>query len=111
MRVGIVGLGLMGGSLALALRAQRPDWELVGQDTDPATLARAVDRGLISAGPVREADLVVLAAPIPALPGLLAHLGGYRGVVTDLASTKVRVMSWAAAAGIDLVGGHPMCGR
>jgi prephenate dehydrogenase len=111
VRVGIVGLGLMGGSLALALRAQRPDWELVGQDTDPATLAQAVDRGLISAGPVREADLVVLAAPIPALPELLAHLGGYRGVVTDLASTKVRVMSWAAAAGIDLVGGHPMCGR
>ncbi len=111
VRVGIVGLGLMGGSLALAVRAQRPGWDLVGQDSDPATMAQALESGLIRAGPVSEADIVVLAAPIPALPELLADLGGYRGVVTDLASTKVRVMSWAAAAGVDLVGGHPMCGR
>jgi prephenate dehydrogenase len=111
VRVGIVGLGLMGGSLALALRARRPGWELVGQDTDAATQARALDQGLIHAGPVDDVDLLVLAAPIPALPELLANLGGHRGVVTDLASTKARVMSWATAAGVDLVGGHPMCGR
>ena len=111
MRVGIIGLGLMGGSLALALRGRRPEWELVGEDVDPTTVARALERGLISPGPAREADLVVLAAPIPALPELLAGLGGYPGVVTDLASTKARVMSWATAAGVDLVGGHPMCGR
>jgi prephenate dehydrogenase len=111
VRVGIVGLGLMGGSLALALRAQRPDWELFGEDSDPATMARALERGLVGAGPVREVDLLVLAAPIPALPELLAGLSRQGGVVTDLASTKARVMAWAAAAGVDLVGGHPMCGR
>src|SRR5207245_1821147 len=111
MRIGIVGLGLMGGSLAMALRTLRPDWELVGHDTDQATLARALEQGLVSTGPVREVDLLVLAAPIPALPELLADLGGHPGVVTDVASTKARVMSWATAAGVDLVGGHPMCGR
>jgi prephenate dehydrogenase len=111
VRVGIVGLGLMGGSLALALRARRPDWELVGTDTDGSAMARALERGIVDEGSVRDVDLLVLAAPIPALPELLSGLGGCRAVVTDLASTKVRVMAWAAAAGVDLVGGHPMCGR
>jgi prephenate dehydrogenase len=111
VRVGIVGLGLMGGSLALALRKRRPQWELVGRDADPATQQKALEMGLVSAEDVRSADLVVLAAPIPALPELLSGLAGYPGVVTDLASTKARVMGWAAAAGVDLVGGHPMCGR
>jgi prephenate dehydrogenase len=111
VRVGIVGLGLMGGSLALALRDRRPGWTLVGDDTDPATLGSAVGRGLVEAGDVRNCELLVLAAPIPALPELLAGLAGHPGVVTDLASTKSRVMAWATAAGVDLVGGHPMCGR
>lgn len=111
MRVGILGLGLMGGSLALALRARRPNWELSGDDADPTAVSRALERGLISPGSPREADLVVLAAPIPALPELLMSLSGHPGVVTDLASTKGMVMSWAQAAGVDLVGGHPMCGR
>jgi prephenate dehydrogenase len=111
VRVGIVGLGLMGGSLALALRDQRPGWTLVGQDTDQATLRSAVGRGLVESDGLRDCELVVLAAPIPALPGLLAGLAGHPGVVTDVASTKARVMAWATAAGVDLVGGHPMCGR
>jgi len=111
VRVGIVGLGLMGGSLALALRKARPQWELVGRDADPATQQKALEMGLVSAEDVRTTDLVVLAAPIPALPELLSGLAGYPGVVTDLASTKGRVMGWAAAAGVNLVGGHPMCGR
>jgi prephenate dehydrogenase len=66
---------------------------------------------MVAEGEPREADVVVLAAPIGALPELLAGLGGHAGVVTDIASTKARVMGWAAAAGVDLVGGHPMCGR
>ena len=46
MRVGIIGLGLMGGSLALALREARPELELVGSDSDPATLREALRRGM-----------------------------------------------------------------
>jgi prephenate dehydrogenase len=114
--IAIAGLGLMGSSLALAVRAARPDTRLAGSDPDPATVAKALARGIVDeAGPQldpeRRADLVVLAAPIPALPELLVSLAGHPGVVTDLASTKVKVMQWAAAAGVDLVGGHPMCGR
>jgi prephenate dehydrogenase len=109
--VGIIGLGLMGGSLALALRQVRPALELFGSDPDPATMREAFRRGMVAEGDPRDADVVVLAAPISALPELLTGLVGHRGVVTDLASTKGRVMGWAAAAGIDLVGGHPMCGR
>jgi prephenate dehydrogenase len=111
VRVGIIGLGLMGGSLALALRQARPGLALVGSDRDPATMREALRLGMVAEGDPRDADVIVLAAPIPALPDLLAGLRGHRGVVTDMASTKSRVMGWAAAAGVDLVGGHPMCGR
>jgi len=111
MRVGIVGLGLMGASFTLALRAARPDLDLVGSDSDESTMQRAVNRRLVRAGDVGQTDVVVLAAPIPALPEILSSLAGTSAVVTDMASTKAHVMRWAAAAGIDLVGGHPMCGR
>jgi prephenate dehydrogenase len=111
MRVGVAGLGLMGASFAGALRRTRPDLDLIGHDVDPATLQRAVADGLVRPGDPGSADVVVLAAPIPALPNLLAGLAGRRVVVTDMASTKAQVMAWAAEAGIDLVGGHPMCGR
>jgi prephenate dehydrogenase len=111
MRVGIMGLGLMGASLAMALRRARPSLQLVGSDPDPATMQRARALRLVEAGDPRTADLLVLAAPIAALPELLASLSGHTGLVTDLASTKTHVMRWAEAAGVDLVGGHPMCGR
>lgn len=101
----------MGGSLALALRRALPDLDLVGLDPDPLTMRRALDRGLVRTGDPSEADVVFLAAPIPALPELLTGLAGSGALVTDMASTKVAVMRWATAAGIDLVGGHPMCGR
>jgi prephenate dehydrogenase len=100
----------MGGSLALALRQVRPELELVGSDPDPAIMREALRRGMVVEGDPRQADVVVLAAPIRALPELIAGLAGHEGVVTDLASTKGRVIGWAAAAGVDLVGGHPMCG-
>jgi prephenate dehydrogenase len=110
MRVGIVGLGLMGGSLALALRAAQPALEVMGRDVDPGTMRHALEAGMVCEGDPGTADLLVLAAPIQTLPQLLAGLSGRRGPVTDMASTKVEVMGWAASAGVDLVGGHPMCG-
>jgi prephenate dehydrogenase len=111
MRVGILGLGLMGSSLALALRRARSDLSLVGGDPDAVTMRRARALDLLDEGDPREADVLVLAVPIAAMPEVLTGLDGRAGIVTDLASTKARVMRWAAAAGVDLVGGHPMCGR
>jgi prephenate dehydrogenase len=111
MRVGILGLGLMGSSFALALRRARPGYALVGSDPDSATMRRARARGLVDEGDPRTADVLVLAVPIAAMPEVLAGLRGRTGLVTDMASTKAHVMRWAVAAGVDLVGGHPMCGR
>jgi prephenate dehydrogenase len=116
--VAIVGLGLMGSSFALALKAARPDLVVVGSDRDPATVRKALEREVVtSAGTdldiVEMADVVVVAVPILAVREVFAGLGPRVAgkVVTDMASTKVTVMQWAATSGIELVGGHPMCGK
>jgi prephenate dehydrogenase len=116
--VAIVGLGLMGSSLALALKQARPDVVVVGSDKDPATLRKAVDRGVVTSASadlavVEISDMVMLAVPILALRQVFANLAGHVAgkVVTDMASTKVSVMEWASESGIELIGGHPMCGK
>jgi prephenate dehydrogenase len=115
-QIGIVGLGLMGSSLGLAIRAAQPEAMVVGVDSDPQVVRKALQRGYVhEAGSdvalVKSLHLVILAAPIASLSDLLRDLTGAGGVVTDLASVKVAVMAWASEAGVDLVGGHPMCGR
>ena len=116
--VAVLGLGLMGASFAMALKEARPDVVVVGGDTDPRTLRKALDRGVVTSASgdtsvADIADVVVIGAPIKAMRELFAQLSGRTAgkVVTDMASTKASVMEWAAAAGIDLVGGHPMCGK
>ncbi len=116
--VAVIGLGLMGSSFALALKEARPDTVIVGSDTDPMTLRKALDRGIVASASAdtsvaEMADVIVIGAPIRAMREVFAQLAGTTEgkVVTDMASTKAGVMEWAAAAGIDLVGGHPMCGK
>ncbi|MEP6752739.1 MAG: prephenate dehydrogenase/arogenate dehydrogenase family protein [Candidatus Dormiibacterota bacterium] len=116
--VAIVGLGLMGSSLALALKQAQPETVVVGSDPDAMTLRRALDRGIVESASadlsiIDVADIVVVAVPILALKNVLSQLHGHVDgkVITDMASTKETVMEWAAASGIDLVGGHPMCGK
>jgi prephenate dehydrogenase len=116
--VAVVGLGLMGSSLALALKAARPDIVVVGTDRDPTTVRKALDRGIVETASadldvVEIADIVVVAVPILALQQVFSGLRGLVAgkVVTDMASTKSSVMEWASSSGIDLVGGHPMCGK
>jgi prephenate dehydrogenase len=116
--VAVVGLGLLGSSLALALKDARPEVVVVGSDRDPLTVRKALERGIVTSASadlavVEMAELVVLAVPILALREVFANLSGMASgrIVTDVASTKSAVMEWASAAGIDLVGGHPMCGK
>jgi prephenate dehydrogenase len=116
--VAIVGLGLMGSSLALALKEAQPGTVVVGSDPDAMTLRKALDRGIVESASadlsvVDVADMVVVAVPILVLKNVFSNLRGRVDgkVVTDMASTKESVMGWAAASGIDLVGGHPMCGK
>lgn len=118
-KVAIVGLGLIGGSLALAVRETWPAGLVIGVD-DKAVLERAMLRHAIDVAaddPVvmADADLVVLAAPVRANLALLADLEEHvRGaaVVTDVGSTKRDVAAAARAlpARLTFVGGHPLGG-
>ncbi len=114
--VAVVGLGLMGASFALALKGS--GHTVVGSDKDARTVQKALERGVVASAAhdvsvVDIADIIVVAVPILAIPDTFTALRGrvHSKVVTDMASTKTKVMEWADGAGIDLVGGHPMCGR
>ncbi len=118
-RVAIVGLGLIGGSLALAVRETWPAGLVIGVD-DKRVLERAMLRHAIDVAaddPVvmAEADLVVLAAPVRTNLALLADLEKHvRGpaVVTDVSSTKRDVVDAARAlpTRLTFIGGHPLGG-
>lgn len=124
-RLTVVGLGLIGGSVAAA--ARRAGVRRVrAVDPDPETLGFAVAEHLAdealtpdaasSAGWFRgdAADLIVLGTPVAMTTGWLARLAeeGYSGVVSDVASTKRAVVQAAERAGgaFRFVGGHPMAG-
>ncbi|HEY8470981.1 MAG TPA: prephenate dehydrogenase/arogenate dehydrogenase family protein, partial [Longimicrobiales bacterium] len=120
-RVAIIGLGLMGGSLALALRRLPAPPRIAASTADAADLDRALELGIVDdaardpAAVVPEADLVVYATPVGATLELLdAHRELFAGdaVVTDLGSVKRPVVSRARALGLAgrFVGGHPMAG-
>ncbi len=119
-RVAILGLGLMGGSLALKLRGQCR--RLLGCDPDPATLAlarqwRLADRLTDQASEILpQADLVILATPVGEILKLLAALPELHpgaAAVLDLGSTKAQIVMrmQALPARFDPLGGHPMCGK
>jgi prephenate dehydrogenase len=108
----------MGSSFALALKKARPDMTVVGNDRNPAVLQKALARDVVTSADsdpavLAMADVVFVAAPISAMREVFAQLAVVAAgkPVTDMASTKATVMEWAAAEGLDLVGGHPMCGK
>lgn len=107
VRVGVLGLGLIGGSVA---RRLAPDHDVRAWDPDPATRAAAAAAGLALASDLGRPDVTVLATPMDALPEALAHWTG--GTVTDVGSVKGPVLAAARAAGLAdrYVGGHPMAG-
>jgi prephenate dehydrogenase len=119
-QVAILGLGLMGGSLALALKGHCR--RLLAYDPDPATLALASARQIVDiASPdlpaiLPQADLIVLAAPVRATLSLIRQLPSLHpgsAVVLDLASTKTEVCRAfeKLPSRFDPIGGHPMCGK
>ncbi|MBJ7332223.1 MAG: prephenate dehydrogenase/arogenate dehydrogenase family protein [Solirubrobacteraceae bacterium] len=117
MRLAVLGVGLIGGSLGLAAR-QRLGAEVVGWDRDPAVADRAIAKGAIDAGAatIEEAvagtDLVVVAAPVGALPdavGAALAAAPADAVVTDVGSVKHPVVT-AHGADERFIGGHPLAG-
>jgi prephenate dehydrogenase len=116
-RVGVIGLGLMGGSLALTLKdACR---SIGGYDVDPAVIAQALERGIIQR-PLDlrgdEVDLLILAAPVSAILDWLDHIPAvFSGEfhLLDLGSTKAQIVERMQTLPdrISPLGGHPLCGK
>jgi prephenate dehydrogenase len=123
-RIAIIGLGLIGGSIGLALKSQKLDGiEVVGtaRTRDTNTRAKkigAIDRDIPDpAQAVRGARLVIIATPILAMKPIFEEIApalAEGAVVTDAGSTKGNVLAWAKEtlpAHAQFVGGHPMAGK
>jgi len=114
-RLAIVGTGLIGASVGLAARAAGVR-DVRGWDLDPAALATAVEREAVAAADslgaaVSDAELVIVAAPVAALPTQVAAVleGTSDGTtVSDVGSTKTPVTR--AVSDARFIGGHPVCG-
>ena len=118
-RVGVIGLGLMGGSLARALAALGV--QVLGYDRDGSSVDAAVAEGIVhqaldaTLAGLERADVVVLATPVAATAALLTRFGrGLEGpsLIMDMASTKKSIVAAAEAAGLGprYVGAHPLTG-
>ena len=107
-RANVLGLGLIGGSLAAGLRAA--GWHVSGIDAGSGREAEALSRGIIdSCGVDANAQISFVATPVSQLTeGVRAMLQGTAGVVTDVGSVKSPVVS--AITDSRFVGGHPMAG-
>jgi prephenate dehydrogenase len=116
LKVAILGVGLIGGSIGLAAR-ERGDAVVCGYDPDPAVRTRALELGAIDTqaesivDAVCDAEIVFAAAPIAALPAIVREALVHAGpecVVSDVGSTKRALGAFAADE--RFVGGHPLAG-
>ena len=122
-RVAIIGLGLIGGSVGMALRQSRATQQVAGYDAGKGVGERARKLGAIDqvchslAEAARGTELIVLATPVVAMRALLQQLATLTApgtIITDVASTKAQVISWAeeyVPPTIAFVGGHPIAGK
>jgi prephenate dehydrogenase len=120
MRLAVIGVGLIGGSFALALKQAKAVSHVVGVGRDPANLKLALERGAIDstapdpAAAARGADLILVATPLAQFPKVFASLTDAKAVVTDAGSTKRDVVAAARKAlGTKIsqfVPAHPIAG-
>lgn len=121
-QVTIVGLGMMGGSLGMALKRHQFASTVVGWSRKPSTLRRAKAKGAIDVGTtdehtaVRDAHLVVLATPVDAIVPLAQRLARFMragSILTDVGSTKTQIvhtLERTLPRRVAFVGGHPLAG-
>jgi prephenate dehydrogenase len=122
-RVAIIGVGLIGGSFALALKQAKACAHVVGAGRTPANLKLALERGVIdsiagnAAEAARGADLVLLATPVAQFPAVFTSIGkvlGPKAIITDAGSTKRDVIAAAKKALAkkisQFVPAHPIAG-
>lgn len=118
-RLAIIGLGLIGGSIALAVRERWPAVRITGVD-QPSVLAHArgsgaIEHGASAAADIGDVDLIVLAAPVRQNVELLRALAAHprpRTIVTDVGGTKRSIMAAARELSpqVRFIGGHPIGG-
>ena len=119
-RIAIIGLGLIGGSLALALRRSRPMMRIVGVDVDVRAREQALEEGAVDAATwlndaaLEVCDTVILCAPAQPLLDLIPLVAESMrpgAVLTDVCGAKERICATAAKQDrVVFVGGHPMAG-
>ena len=120
MKLAVIGVGLIGGSFALALKQTGKVSHVVGVGRNRANLDLARERGIIDAiagdarAAARAADIVLLAAPVAQFPGIFAQLQDCAALITDAGSTKRDVVAAARAAlgakVAQFVPAHPIAG-
>lgn len=120
MKLAVIGVGLIGGSFALALKKAKQVSHVVGVGRNPANLKVALERGIIDStaadalAAARDADLVMVAAPVGQYPAVFSSLAEAKGLITDAGSTKRDVIAAARQAlGRNIarfVPGHPIAG-
>ncbi len=121
-KVGVIGVGFMGGSLALALKKNFNNFEIIGHARSSRSFKRLKKAGVVDKIERSEkeiaaqADLLILATPVSAIVNLLKKLGPCLkegAVVIDLGSTKEKIEKTAKMSfskGAFFVGCHPLCG-
>lgn len=120
-RIGIVGVGLIGGSLGLAVGLKSLAGEVIGFGRCPEGLRAARECGAVNTastdfGPLSGCDLVILATPVGSTPGVMQEIAPFLApgaTVTDVGSTKAGIVSQAAQIlprNTVFIGGHPMAG-
>ena len=117
--IAIVGLGLIGGSIALGVRERWPQSRVFGVDSEAvlahAVGAGAIERGFESIAALPDASLIILAAPVRQNIELLSQVpvvSGFSRTVTDVGGTKREIVNAARAlpSNVTFVGGHPLGG-
>lgn len=118
----VVGLGLIGGSLASAIRERIRSARIIGVSRSSRKIALAKKEKLIHEGftqishAVRDADFIAICAPVDAIPKLISEVDRYAKsgtVVTDVGSTKEEIVRWASRKRfrkIQFIGSHPLAG-
>jgi prephenate dehydrogenase len=111
MKLAVIGVGLIGGSFALALKKAKQVSHVVGVGRSAANLKLAQERGIIDsiASGAGDADVVLVAAPVGQYPAIFKSLSGSKAIVTDAGSTKRDVVALGRHLS-RFVPGHPIAG-
>lgn len=114
----IVGVGLIGGSVGLAIKEKKIAKKVIGighrrESLRQALRQGAIDEGYLDLSKAKGADLVILAAPVLQIMGILPRLSQYISrdtLVMDVGSTKSEIIKISENSGLEFIGCHPLAG-